>query len=252
MIRRLPCFALLALCACASAPSPRPAAPQGSPSASQEADWYLRQDEGRREGRSSHSSGPLVLAQGQQLLQGYLGAMMFDTLERVDAPGSSEPQDLDLDQMPLIGGGGMWAMNEGRITVGPEAGIDFGFRSSGGAFVSTGGGAAVAVDIDLLLVNLYAGLFANTFLGQKWRVYVGAGPLLQFADYEQAGESVADDGSGFGVGYYVRTGLEYMLPNRWMVGVGGRWIDSEIDLSGELGDLEVQGTQLFLSVTNGF
>jgi hypothetical protein len=139
-----------------------------------------------------------------------------------------------------------------RIDLGLEAGLNFNFRTNGGAFVAGGGGAVVAVDVDLWLMDVYGGFFANTFLGSKWRWYGGVGPLMQFASFQQQGDGIDDSGSGFGLGWYVRTGLEYAVSRSTMIGLGARWSESDIDLSNGLGDIELSGTQVFFSVTRGF
>ena len=63
---------------------------------------------------------------------------------------------------------------------------------------------------------------------------------------------MSGSGTGFGVGWYARTGIEYLLNPGMMMGIGARWSDSRVDLGSELGDLELDGTQVFLTVTKGF
>ena len=36
-----------------------------------------------------------------------------------------------------------------------------------------------------------------------------------------------------------------------MIGIGARWSDSEIDLGGSLGDLEIEGLQGLITVSRG-
>ena len=88
---------------------------------------------------------------------------------------------------------------------------------------------------------------------EPWRgaAYAGAGPLLQFANYDQEFGGTSDNGSGFGFGGYARTGLELVLGSGAMVGIGARWSNSTVDLDGGLGDLEIEGTQLMLTVSQG-
>lgn len=189
---------------------------------------------------------------GQPLMHGFLGVSFFETVEVEDNGGGSIDGDRgDLDQLPLIGGGAQWKFGGERVDYGLEGLLSFSWRGDAEAFVIGGGGAAVAVDVDLLLFELYGGPFASTFLGEKLRLYGGAGPLLQFADYAQSGNGLAEDGSGFGVGWYARTGLELMLPSRTLIGIGTRWSDTSVDLDGGLGDLEVEGLQAVLTVSRG-
>ncbi len=67
---------------------------------------------------------------------------------------------------------------------------------------------------------------------------------MQWAQYEES--SVLDDGSnsGFGLGVYARTGLEFAVSPNSLVGFGVRWSDATVDLGGDDGDLDVRGVQL--------
>ena len=129
--------------------------------------------------------------------------------------------------------------------------LGFSWESGATAFASGGGGAVLAVDVDMLVFDLYGGPFASVFLGEKLRAYVAAGPLLNWVRYDQEGSALDADGDGFGVGYYARTGLELALPGS-MLGVGVRWSDSTTDLDGGLGELELEGFQVAFTVSRYF
>jgi hypothetical protein len=182
-------------------------------------------------------------------MHGFLGVSSLSKVEVEDADVDGD--DGDADELPLIGGGAQWKFGGERVTFGLEGLMSFSGRANAEAFVVGGGGAAVAIDVDLLVFELYGGPFASLFLGEKLRLYGAVGPLLQWADYEQTGGGLADDGSGFGYGYYARTGLEFALPSRTLMGFGVRWSDSSVDLGGSLGDLELEGLQLLFTVSRG-
>ncbi len=188
-------------------------------------------------------------APGQPLMHGFLGVSKFSSVEVSDADVDGD--DGDLDQLPVIGGGAQWKLGGDRVALGMEGLLSFSWRADAEAFVIGGGGAAVAVDVDLMLLELYGGPFASMFLGEKLRLYGAAGPLLQFADYQQSGGGPSDDGSGFGAGWYARTGLEFALPSRTLIGFGVRWSDTTVDLGGGLGDLEIDGLQGLFTVSRG-
>ena len=189
---------------------------------------------------------------GQPLMHGFLGVTMFNDVSVDDGgPGRVDGDEGDLDQLPLIGGGAQWKLGGERIDFGLEGLLSFGWRSDAEAFVVGGGGAAVAIDVNLLIFELYGGPFASVFLGDNLRAYGAAGPILQFANYDQTGGGLADDGSGFGSGFYARTGLEFALPSRSLLGFGVRWSDTTVDLGGSLGDLEIDGLQAFVTVSRG-
>lgn len=198
----------------------------------------------------SRSAG-LPWAPGQALLQGFLG---FTTFEHVSADGNGttiDGDEGDLDSLPLIGGGGQWKFGGERLDFGLEGMLSFSGKANAVAFAAGGGGAAIAVDVDLLLFDLYGGPFVSLFLGDRLRLYGAAGPLLEWAQWDQTGNALDAGGSGFGVGAYARTGFELALPSRTLVGFGVRWSDTTVDLGRELGDLEVDGLQLLFTVSRG-
>jgi len=192
---------------------------------------------------------------GHAAMQGFFGASFYDTVERT---GGSTPDvdgsDEDASQAPVIGGGGQWKLAGERVDLGLEAMFGFSGRANATAFAAGGMGAAIAVDVDMLLFELYGGPFASVFLGDNARVYASAGPLMQWADYEQDSSvaGIDEDGSGFGTGWYARTGIEFGVGHGTMAGLGVRWSDSTIDLGSDVGDLDLEGFQVVLTVTRGF
>ena len=191
-------------------------------------------------------------ATGRSLMQGYFGVLLLEDAER--SSGSLPPvnaADDDLARMPTLGGGAMYKLGGERMDWGVEGMLGFSGRAGATAFYAGGGGAAVAVDIDLLVFDLYAGPFVSVFLGERLRVYGAAGGLLQWASFDQSGASADDtgDGSGFGSGYYVRGGAEFSLSPGTMLGLGVRWSESRVDLSGDLGNLDLAGTQAVVTIS---
>lgn len=185
---------------------------------------------------------------GETLLQGFFGVSEYTN---VGIDGATDGDSGDLDQVPLIGGGGQWKMGGERVDLGLEGLLSFGGRANAEAFAIGGSGAAVAVDVDLLIFELYGGPFASMFVGEKLRLYGAAGPLLQWADYVQDNGTTEVDGSGFGSGWYARAGFEFALPSRSFLGMGVRWSDSTVDLGSGVGDLDVEGFQIFVTLSRG-
>jgi hypothetical protein len=188
---------------------------------------------------------------GQALMQGFFGAQFETNVER---NGGTTPDVEDDDTiLPVIGGGGQWKLSGDKVDFGLEAMISFAWQANATAVAVGTGGAAVAVDFGLLVIDLYGGPFLSMFLGNSARVYVAAGPLFEFANYDQDSiGGVHGSGSGFGFGGYARTGIEFFLSRGTMLGMGVRWSKSQVDLSNNLGDLDLEGLQAVITVTNGF
>ena len=187
---------------------------------------------------------------GDATLQGFIGASFLE----LSTEGSLFRVEDEDATFPTIGGGAQWKLAGDRIDFGVEGLLQFAWNGDVAAFVSNGSGTALAVDINMLIFDLYGGPFANIMLGGKTRVYAGAGPLLRWASYDQDGPGAlaSGDGDGFGAGYYARTGIEFEVQRNTMVGFGARWTDCEVDIGGSFGDVDLQGVDVFVTVTQGF
>jgi hypothetical protein len=189
---------------------------------------------------------------GQTVMQGFFGVSFYNQIER-EGGGSPdvEGESSGIDQMPVFGGGGQWKLGGESLDYGLEALFSMEGRANAAAFAAGGGGATIAVDVDMFVIDMYGGPFINKFLGDKLRWYLAAGPMMQFANYDQHSNLFHDSGSGFGFGGYARTGFEVVLPSRTMIGLGVLWLDTKVDLSGNLGDLNMQGYQVLFTVSRG-
>lgn len=189
--------------------------------------------------------------EGQPLMHGFFGASSYSKVEA--GGGDFDGDEGDLDQLPVIGGGAQWKLGGDRFDIGFEGILSFSGAANAAAVAVGGGSAAVAVDVDLLIFELYGGPFVSLFLGEKLRAYVSGGPILQWANYDQESSSALfeDDGSGFGSGWYVRTGIEFALASHTLIGFGVRWSETSVDLGGNLDDLEIEGLQGLFTVSQG-
>jgi hypothetical protein len=188
---------------------------------------------------------------GEAALQGYFGA----SFQALDTKGGAIANIDDDDvSFPTIGGGGQLKVAGDQVDFGFEGLISFSWRGNVSAFAVGGGGAAIAVDVDLLMWDFYGGPFVSAFLGDRTRIYAAAGPVMRWAIYDQDGPAgfSSGDGDGFGFGYYARTGIEFAVSRGTMVGVCARWTDVEVDLNGRLGDLNMHGIEALLTVSQGF
>lgn len=247
----LVCLGVLAA-ACATPPSPqivgardaRIAAPEPAPASAPAPQEAPR-------GGGPRTALPTRWRAGDVTLQGFLGASFF---ELSTEGGSKLALDDEDATFPTVGGGAQWKLAGSGIDFGLEGLLQFAWNGNVAAFVSTGGGAAVAVDVDLLVFDLYAGPFVSCVLGKDARVYAGAGPLLRWGIYDQNGPTTATsgDGDGFGVGWYARTGVDFSVARNMMLGVVVRWSDTTMDVGGGFGDLDVHGFDTAITVTQTF
>jgi len=160
----------------------------------------------------------------------------------------------------------------------PLVGDQFSLGWEGGAFMSwktddvnfaarSNGGTQVRFQIDTIFYGLetYLGAFAAVKPHSRVRLYVGAGPLLQmgFAEIEDdeadADRVVIINGSNVriqldetdfdaNVGWYARAGAEVKVGRKIYLGVSGRMVRAELDMSDSLGKLSLDGTLVMLSI----
>ncbi|MFT7485033.1 MAG: hypothetical protein ACI9F9_000879 [Candidatus Paceibacteria bacterium] len=199
------------------------------------------------------------LEPGESISQAMIGVSYFETARREGGTNPDTGFGSDgLEQLPLIAGAIQETTRNGEyFDFGFEGGAAVGFVTSGGFVAASGAnGLIVAVDIDLLLVDLFIGPFVSLNIGERMRFYAGAGPVVDFANYSHEGSEgsteVDESGTGLGLGWYARGGVEFLFDGGYMLGVGYRWFDSNIALSGDLGTLDLVGSQAFVSFSTGF
>ena len=168
----------------------------------------------------------------------------------------STTEDADAT-MPLIGAQLQVPLRLGRLEFGYEGGFSLGWDSEHEAYVIDTGVVLVKTDNKVRLFDISGGLYLATRLGQRFRLYGAAGPVFQYGsvdlDFDQTiGSRNSLSGSGVGLGYYARTGLDLQVSPGTSVGIAVRWVDSSVDLGGSLGDLDIEALQVGLAVTTGF
>jgi len=196
---------------------------------------------------------PLLWNPGQALLQGYLGAKYLSAF--TVTPDGAPPIELapdEYDVLPVVGGGAQLKLAGQRLDFGIEGMLELSGRSNLEAFASSGGVTVAVFDVNLLVVELYGGPFVSKFLGDRLRLYGSAGPLLQWVTYDQDDNSNPHESTdGFGGGVYARGGFEFLLPSNRLVGLGARWSESNIDFNGDLGGMDLDGLELFVTYSYG-
>ena len=198
-------------------------------------------------------------------VQALLGAVKYDNLE-LDIEGTNRRETADLSLIPQLGGAWGTLPKGDRIQIGLETTFLIGFRTKDVDYIVISSGLRAKISTDLWIVDFSGGPYMNFFLdpGKKVRLYVGAGPLLMYADYnadddrdiELPDNINEDDGdqdeSAFGVGVYARTGLEFRVHQRGTLGMGIRANYVKLDLSDVGGTSDMTGFAGFVTYTAGF
>lgn len=199
-------------------------------------------------------------------VQGLLGVVQYENL-KFDAPDSTTPKEVDVSLIPQFGGAWMtkpWGGD--RFQAGLECSFLLGMRFDKLNYLYAGGqGIYVSLSVSMWTVDLAGGVYANIFLdsGKKVRIYAGAGPLINYANYRTESDystdgtnsvpaDVSDGESAFGIGVYARTGVEFRIHYRGTVGLGARGSWSNVDFTEYGGSSELVGLAGFVTYTAGF
>ena len=201
-------------------------------------------------------------------VQAFIGAAEFDEDPMTFSKASSDDPDAyttnDLSSMPFLGVGGQYAFSEGNSHFGLDGTILVGWRSRDSSVSAGNGQAEVKLDTDLWLIDLAMGVYAQTIFGQRWRLYVAAGPLMLFGEYSEDSEEEdsaatpteerksSSSDSGFGIGGYARVGLEYRLANNAFMGLCVRGVTTNLEFDNALDDSGLSGVQGFISYSQPY
>jgi hypothetical protein len=169
--------------------------------------------------------------------------------------------------MPWVGFIGQHLFAGGSTRVGVEGGVQFGWRSRDTSIVAGSNQAVIKIDSSLWLLDLSAGVCLDQRLGQRWRLYLAAGPAMVFGEYEEdedvrSGEDTADptatdafegeSESEFGIGGYARAGLEYEFAPQSLIGLSVRGLATNMEFDNTVDSAKVSGVQAFVTFTRDF
>ena len=190
-------------------------------------------------------------------VQGLIGVSFFDEMEfaRADPMDPTNTVTSDVSTMPTLGFAGHYRLFGSPRSF--EGGLDGSLlfswmRDSSSVTAVGGGGAVIKISINMFITDIGFGMYGSQMLGESFRLYAGAGPLVQFGNGNFDDELTDTSESGFGVGWYARVGFEYELKPREFLGIGVRGTNSEIDFGGSVGDIDTDALQVFVTYTMGF
>ena len=196
-------------------------------------------------------------------VSGLLGAVQYDHLKlNPEDANSADSIEVDMALLPQVGGAWHTLPKGDRFQYGLEATFLLGFRFDKINYAYLGGeGAYVSLSTSMWMFDLAGGAYASLFLteSEKLRVYVGGGPQMIFSSYrterDYNNEITPDNNdteSAFGLGLYARTGVEFRVHRKGMLGMGVRANWASVDFSDVGGSSDLTGLGLYASYTAGF
>lgn len=188
-------------------------------------------------------------------VSGILGVTDVDALELELSPSIGTTTENETLTLPLIAAHAQMPLKQDGLQWGYEMGFAFGWEGDRDAVIIDTGTVLVQADNDLWLLDLSGGLWVGTWIAERFRVYAGAGPLVQFGSVDLELDTPINglndlDESGIGYGYYSRIGVEVEIYPGTSAGFTARWVDSFVDLGGTMRDLDVEAIQFGFVVTS--
>jgi len=215
---------------------------------------------------------PVTRASAEDLrlryFQGLVGAASFDEDQLTFA--ESTPNNLgetstnDLSTMPYVGIAGQFPLSDTATHIGIDASLLVGWRSDDTSVAAGNGQARIKIDSDLWLVDMAIGLYAQTILGNRWRLYGAVGPMVIFGEYSDdvseedltvtpaTGTGESNNDSAFGVGGYAKLGLEYYLTGDALIGIAVRGIATNLEFDQAIEGGKLTGVQGFVTFTRAY
>lgn len=189
-------------------------------------------------------------SRGEAVLQGQAGFRGYEVLQRESTPGGTITKADSGTAMPTVGAAMQWNLADGEAALGAELGLAAA-GTWGVLAVLDPDAAAEDVELDVVLIDLSGGPMASLYVGDSVRLYGAVGPLIQFGDYSELNLSsnTPTSGAGFGLGWYARAGVETRITRGLLAGLGVRTSDATVDLSGDAGDLDLRGTDVYITLT---
>ena len=195
--------------------------------------------------------------EARPVVQSLLGASFLDesqiVFEGVSEVDPSALASVDYDTLPAAGISGMQPITQGTPHLGLEGSLLVSWWVKEADVYLPGGGTIVLdVDTALWLTELSIGPYISTSMNAPVRFYAGAGASMQagFVEFESSDE-LEEDGSAFGVGGYARAGLELLLGDGGLLGVGVRSVHADLDFDSGLPDVDLDALQVFVTYSAG-
>ena len=188
-------------------------------------------------------------------VQGLLGVTELHVKSLDIGFGPGQWESSDDATMPLIGGAVQRMLGgSDNFHYGLEGGFMFGWMGNVESVVIGSGAVVVAADNDVFMSEFSGGLAAELMIGDKMRLYGGAGGLLDWAIVDVTFNDpsfgfISASGNGWGLGVYTRLGFDVLLQSGMRLGFCWRWFDTDLDMGGGIDDLQLDGMQYMLTFT---
>jgi len=205
-------------------------------------------------------------------LQVFLGVLELDDQTGQWEEISDDTVDVDFSSLPSFGIEGEYVYYKGWVHAGLNPGGSFAWKNddtsfSGGFTSETGGVLAVDVDNSVLLAELHLGAYVRGRFTDRITGYVAGGPMVMYGYHEvddtepevtpqpANGNTVSlseEDADDINIGYYARAGIDFEISDKQYLGLGVRYMSTELDFDNTVGKLDIEGPQYLLTFTQQY
>ena len=207
------------------------------------------------------------------LIQVFLGVLELDDQTGNWDEISDGNVDVDFSSLPSGGIEAEYAFYRNWVHWGINSGGSIAWKSddtnfSGGFTEETGGVLRVDVDNSLFLLELHLGGYVRGRITDRITAYAAAGPMVMYGEHEVEDESVeqlpvgttADgsvvltnkDSNDVNLGYYGRTGIDFEIKDGQHMGLGFRYMSTELDFDKTIGKIDIKGPQYVFTYSARF
>jgi hypothetical protein len=191
------------------------------------------------------------------VVQSLVGASLYERGDVVvDGVSTSDPGAFavaDYGTVPTVGVAGMQPLSGGPLHAGLESALLFSWWQKDADVLGGASSPPLQVRTRFWLTDLSVGAYASTSMNRTVRAYAGAGGAMLIGVFDTASNQIDDDprDTAFAVGPYARAGVELLLGDGSLLGLGVRGVAAELDFSGGISDLDLGGVQVFLTYSLG-
>lgn len=203
-------------------------------------------------------------------IQFFIGALKLDDQSGNWDELADSSVDIDFNTLPTAGIEAEYAFEKGWVHWGINSGGSLAWKDGDANFSGTltrGNGATLNTELDnsMLLVEVHLGGYVRGRLHDRITTYAAAGPLLMYAQHEVEDVTVVEtpdpgtastapvgsnaDSSAINLGYYARAGVDFEIRKNQHLGVGLRYMASELDFDKTVGKVDFEGPQFVLTFT---
>jgi opacity protein-like surface antigen len=215
---------------------------------------------------------PAVAAQDDRenpLVQVFLGVLELDDQTSQWNNSSGEDVNVDFSSLPSGGIEAEFIFGRGFVHWGLNPGGSIAWKSdntniSGALTQQNGGTLLVELDNALLLTEVHLGAYVRGRLGARVTTYAAAGPMVLYGSLDVKNDTVTDaqqqptdsnadipdsSSSDVNLGYYARAGIDFEIEDKQHLGLGVRYLSSDLDFDQTAGKLDIKGPQYVLTFT---